>query len=100
MKLHRDRPGDFEILKENVASIDQHVIALFDIALIECSGCEAESRAAPRRYRIVGISQPKRLVSRSVDFSCCVILNRKRVSQSRRFCEFAQSSQALVWHRL
>jgi hypothetical protein len=41
MELHRDLPGDFEVLRENVVNIDQHVIAL-----IEDPGCEAESRAA------------------------------------------------------
>src|SRR5437870_4246936 len=71
MKLHRDRPGDFEVLRENVASIDQHVIALFDTALIEYSGREAESRSAARGYQIVRIIGVliRRLVGGASNFS-------------------------------
>src|SRR5580658_1561491 len=74
MELHRDWPGDFEVLKENVAGIDQHVVALFDIALIEYSGCEAESRAATRGHRIVRIIGVliRRLARGRFEFQCAI----------------------------
>src|ERR1022692_536309 len=82
MELHRDRPGDFEVLRENVASIDQHVIALFDIALIEYSGCEAESRAAARGCRIVWIIGVliRRLVGGCFEFQCAIAAQTVRTT--------------------
>jgi len=45
---HRHRPRDFQVARERLAGVDQHVLALLDLALIEDAGLQ------PERHRLGG----------------------------------------------